>query len=161
MIRHGLFRPWFELTDGQFCYGKLSYRNFWKTTVVLETANKTWVIKRKGIFSRSLLIEGSDGFSLGTITPELWSRKINLSMNNGFEAVYLNKKFFTRVFNLTSSQYGDILSIKIEIWAFKTPFKVSVDLDKLKSIPDKPLLTLTGINLILMKQAQAASAARS
>lgn len=161
ITRNGFFRPGFELTDGQFSYGKLSYANLWKTTTILETAQKKWIIKRKGIFNRSLLIHDHDGMEIGIVTPEILSRKVKLSMNNGFEAMYLNKKIFTRTFSLTSDQYGDILDVKTLMWGFKKPFEISVNLDKLKSIPDLPLLALLGVNLILIKQAQAAAAAGS
>jgi hypothetical protein len=159
IVRNGFFRPVFELTDGQFVYGKLSYPSMWKTRTILETAQKTWIIKRKGIFKRSLLIVDTNEMEIGTVTPEILSRRVNLSLNNGFTATYLNKKIFTRTFSLTSDQYGDILDIKTVLWGFKKPFEVSVDLDKLKSIPDMPLLALLGVNLILIKQAQAAAAA--
>ncbi|MDN3580934.1 hypothetical protein [Mucilaginibacter flavus] len=158
ITRTGFFRPYFELSGGQFTYGKLSYASLWKTKMILESAQNTWIIKRKGAFSRSLLVTDSNEMELGIVTPELLSRKVNLMMNNGFEAVYLAKKLFTRTFSLTSEQYGDILDIKTELWGMKKPFTITVDLDKLKQIPDMPLLALLGVNLILMKQAQAAAA---
>ncbi|WP_184549400.1 hypothetical protein [Mucilaginibacter sp. FT3.2] len=161
IVRNGFFKPSFELTDGQFVYGKLSYASVLKTRTTLETAQKTWIVKRKGIFNRSLLIIDSNEMELGVVTPELLSRKVNLNMSDGFTATYLNKKMFTRTFSLTNDQYGDILDIKTSLWGFKKPFKVSVDLDKLKAIADMPLLVLLGVNLILLKQAQAAAAAGS
>ena len=159
VIRHGFFRPWFELTDGQFSYGKFSYVNLWKTSSILAAAHNTWIIKRKGVFSRSLLINDTNDMEIGTITPELWSPKIMLSMNDGFEAVYLKKKVFTHTFTLTNTQYGDMMNIKTELLGFKTPFKVSVDLNQLKNVPNLPLLALLGINLILLKQERAAASA--
>jgi len=146
VLRHGFFKLWFELTDGQFWYGKLSYGSLWKTTFILETDKKTW-------------ISDAEVANLGSVTPEVWSRKVILRMNDGFEAIYLNKKLFTRTFNLTSNQLGDILNIQSALWSFKTPFKVSLDLDMLKKIPNLPLLALLGVNLLLIKQAKAANAA--
>lgn len=159
VLRHGFFKPWFELTDGQFCYGKLSYGNFWKTITVLEIEKKTWVIKRKGVFKRSFLINDTNEMNLGQVTPEIWSRRIRLSMNDGFEAVYLNKKLISRTFSLTSDQFGDILNVRTALWSIKRPFQISFDLNMLKQIPDLPLLALLGINLVLIKQAKAANAA--
>jgi len=159
VIRHGFWRPWFELTDGQFCYGKLSYDGLWKVGAILESAQKTWIIKSKGIFSRVLLINDTDGMQIGTITPEIWSRKTMLSLNDGFEAVYLNKKVFTRTFSLINTQYGDLLNIKQESWKLKTPFKIFLEPDALKNIPNPPLLALLGINLVLQNQKKAAASA--
>ncbi len=161
IIRNGFFRPTFELSDGQFSYGKLSYASLWKTTMILESAKQTWIIKRKAIFSRTLLIKDTNEMELGAVTPEILSRKVKLSMNNGFEAMFAYKKLFTRTFSLVSDQYGEILGVKAVMWGFKKPFEVSVDLDKLKAIPDMPLLALLGVNLVLIKQAQAANAAGS
>lgn len=159
VIRHGFWRPWFELSDGQFCYGKLSYNSLWKTASVLESAQKTWIIKRKGIFSRALLINDTDGMLAGTITPEIWSRKTMLNLADGFEAVYLNKKIFTRTFSLINTQYGDLLNIKTESWKLKTPFKVFIEPAIIKNIPNLPLLALLGVNLVLQSQERAAASA--
>jgi hypothetical protein len=159
ILRKGFFRPTFELSDEQFSYGKLSYASMWKTKMILESAQKTWFIKRKAIFSRTWLIKDKNEMELGAVTPELLSRKVKVSMNDGFEAMFSYKKLFTRTFTLVSDQHGDILSIKTAMWGFKKPFEVSVDLDKLKKIPDMPLLALLGVNLILIKQAQAAASA--
>jgi hypothetical protein len=159
VIRHGFWRPWFELTDGQFCYGKLSYNSLWKTASVLESAQKTWIVKRKGIFSRALLINDVDGMLIGTITPEIWSRKTMLNLDNGFEAVYLNKKIFTRTLSLINTQYGDLLNIKTESWKLKTPFKIFMEPAVIKNIPNLPLLALLGVNLVLQSQERAAASA--
>lgn len=159
VLRNGFFRPSFELTDGQFSYGKLSFPNLWKTTVLLEAEKQTWTVKRKGIFSRLLIIYDNNGMELGVVTPEVFKRTVKLSMNNGFEAAYLYKKIITRTFSLTSDQYGDILDIKTVVWGVKKPFEITADLDKLKKLPEMPLLALLGVNLILMKQRQAAAAA--
>ncbi|WP_183562901.1 hypothetical protein [Mucilaginibacter sp. SP1R1] len=157
--RNGFFRPSFNLTDGQFSYGKLSYASIWKTVTILETAQQTWTIKRKGIFSRTLIITGQNDEELGMVIPEVWSRKIKLNMNNGFDAEFFNKKLFTRTFSLVNDSYGDILSIKTGLWSFKTPFAITFNLDLLKSIPNLPLMALLGVNLILIKQAQSAATA--
>jgi len=159
VIRHGFWRPWFELSDGLFCYGKLRYEGVWKPAMILEADKKTWIIKRKGLFSRVMLIYDTDGMEAGTVMPEVWSGKIKLSLNNGFEAVYLNKKLFTRTFSLISSQGTDLLNIKAEVWKLKTLFKVFIEPDALKRTDDLPLLTLLGINLILLRRKQAAAAA--
>jgi hypothetical protein len=159
VLRHGFFRPWYELTDGQFCYGKLTYTALLKRVCVIETDQGAWTIKRKGFMSRILLIEQPEKETIGSITPELWSRKIALSMNNGFEAIFLNKKILSRTHTWISDQYGDIVNIESKLWSWGKPFKVNIDLNLLKSVPTLPLLALLGIHLILLKQAKAAAAA--
>jgi hypothetical protein len=49
VIRHGFFRSWYELTDGQFIYGKLSYVGWTRPTAILETASNRWEIVPKGL----------------------------------------------------------------------------------------------------------------
>ena len=159
VIRRGFWRPWFELTDGQFCYGKLSYDGLWKVGAILESAQKTWIVKSKGAFSRVLLINDTDGMLIGMITPEIWSRKIILSLHDGFEAVYLNKKILTRTLSLINTQYGDLMNIKTEAWKLKTPFKVFIEPAVIKNIPNLCLLALLGINLVLQNQKKAAASA--
>ncbi|MES2277399.1 MAG: hypothetical protein V4592_15350 [Bacteroidota bacterium] len=160
VIRHGWFRPWYELTDGQFMYGKLSYAGWLRRTATAEVAGNSWIIKCKGAFSRSLFIKKSETEIIGEIKPEIWTRKIRVAMNNGFDAVFTAKKLFCRTFSLTNDQYGDMFSIEPNIWKFKTPFRVTFNQTYLKTIPDMPLLMLTGIYLVLLRQQQAAAAAQ-
>jgi hypothetical protein len=159
ITKHGFWQPWFELTDGQFIYGKLSQSGFWKPTIILETAQKTWLIKRKGAFNRSLTIDDANGAEIGIIVPELFSNKIKLTLSNGFEATYLKKKTFSRTFSLISDQYGDIMDIKTALWTIKKPFNISITPGLAKSVPDIPLMALLGIKLIMIRQARANASA--
>lgn len=159
IARKGWFKPVFTLTDGQFDYGKLSHTGFWKPVSILETANNTWLIKRKGALKRSLIINDINDIEIGTIVPELFTRKIKLSLSNGFEATYLNKKIFKRTFSLINDQYGDILDIKTALWSVKKPFNISINPDLIKNMPDIPLFALLGVKLIMIKQAQAQASA--
>ena len=159
VLRHGFFKSYFELTDGQFYYAKLSQLSIWKPIMLIETAQGSWVIKRKHLFSRTIFIQQPEDVIAGTVTPELLSRKINLTMNDGFEAKFLAKAFFTRTYTWVSDQYGDILEIKPSLWSWKNAFKVTINLNLLKDIPALPLLPLLGVNLILLKQSQAAAGA--
>jgi len=79
-------------------------------------------------------------------------------MDNDFKASFITKAFLSRTYTWTNDQYGDILSITPSLWSFKTPFKITLELNLLKTIPALPLLTLLGINLILLRQSQAAAA---
>jgi|GEM_PF-859196 len=159
LTREGWFKPVFTLTDGQFDYGKITQTGFWKPVITLESAQNIWFIKRKGAFKRSLIINDINDMEVGSVVPELFSSKIKLSLNNGFEATYLNKKIFKRTFSLIHDQYGDILDIKTALWSVKKPFDISINLDLIKTIPDIPLLALLGIKLIMIKQAQAHASA--
>ena len=158
VLRHGFWRPWYELTDGQFSYGKLTYSGALKRTCLLETATGSWVVKRKGWLSRKLTIEQSGGAEIGMITPEIWSRKILVELNDGFAANFFNKKLLSRTFTWVSEQYGDMLSVQAKAFSRNRPFIVHIDTNMVNTLPHMPLLALLGINLVLLKQAEAAAA---
>lgn len=158
VIRHGFWRPWYELTDGQFSYGKLTYTGILKYSCILETASGSWIVKRKSWVGRKLTIEQPDNVEIGLITPEIWSRKIKLELNSGLTATFYNKKILSRTCTWVNDQLGDILNIETKLWSRKQPFIVKIDPDMIKKVPELPLLALLGINLILLKQAQAAAA---
>jgi hypothetical protein len=61
VLRHGFLRPWYELTDGQFSYGKLTYTSALKRACTLETASGNWTVKRKSWLGRKFIIEQPDG----------------------------------------------------------------------------------------------------
>ncbi|WP_121809853.1 hypothetical protein [Mucilaginibacter kameinonensis] len=157
VLRHGFWRPWYELTDGQFSYGKLTYTGALKRNCILETAKGSWMVKRKSWVGRKLIIEQPDGMETGLITPEIWSRKITLELNNGLTATFYNKKILSRTYTWVNEQLGDILSVETKLWSRKQPFIIKIDPDMIKKVPELPLLALLGINLVLLKQAEAAA----
>ena len=159
VMRHGFFRPWFELSDGQFSYGKLSSISIWRNTVAIETAQDSWIIKRKSLMSRIFFIQQPEGANVGTVTPEILSRKTVLNMDNGFTAALNSKAFFSRTYIWANDQYDEMVAIKPSAWSYKTPFTVTIDLNLEKNIPYLPLLALLGVSLILLKQAAQAATA--
>lgn len=159
VTRNGFFRPTYILSDDLYTYGDITYTGTFRWTSILTIAEDSWTIRRKGIFSRTLLIYNNNAAYVGSVTPEIWNRKIKLIMENGFAADFYNKKILSRTNTWISDQYGDIVSIQTNIWGFKTPFKVVIEPNSLQPVPELPLLTLLGINLVLLKQAQAAQAA--
>jgi hypothetical protein len=159
VLRHGFWRPWYELTDGQFSYGKLTYIGALKCNCILETADGSWMIKRKNWLGRKFIIEQpQSGIEIGLITPETWCRKISLDMNNGLTAKFYNKKIISHNYTWVSEQLGDILNVQTKFWSRKRPFIVKIEQDMVKKIPELSLLALLGVNLVLLKQAEAAAA---
>lgn len=157
ITRVGLFRPWYELTDGQFCYGKLSYVFSFKKLCTIETGRGSWVLKRKGFTNKTFLFQQPEDVTIGTITPELWSRKQAISINNDFEGTFLNKTMFSRTLTLASDQHGDMFNIESKLWQGKTPFLVSITPNLLQNLPALSLLILLGVHLVLQKKAEIAA----
>ena len=158
ITRHKWMFPYYELTDGQFVYGKMSYKGSFKRYAIIETAQGIWTIKRKGLFNRSLLLNRNEEETIGTITPEIWKRNVAIRLDNGFEAAYQYKKLFTRSFSLMSETLGDILHITQKPFGIKKPLTVTVEPIKQKFDVNIPLLIFVGVHIILLRQAQAAAA---
>lgn len=160
--KHKWFFPYFELTDGQFVYAKLSYKGTFKRYAIIETAEGTWTAKRAGFFSRALNINLGEEKTIGQVVPEVWKRNVAIRMDNGFEGTFLYKKLFTNTMFFTSSITGDLFQLKHKAFGISKPFEIELDKNHQRSTqndaPPLPLLILLGVNLILLRQAQAAAA---
>jgi hypothetical protein len=158
IVKNGFWYPAYELTDGQFVYGQLSYRANFKRDGVIETAQGTWTIKRKGWFKRSFLLNQNEDETIGTLIPETWLRNVNLKMDSGFEASYQYKKILSRSLVLTHDTLGDILKITGKAFNFKRPYTITLEqITQQNDMPPIPLLALIGVNIILIRQQQAAA----
>ncbi|PAW94472.1 hypothetical protein CKK33_13630 [Mucilaginibacter sp. MD40] len=124
--RVGWWRPYYELSDGQFTYARLSYKSIFNRYAILEFAAGLFTIKRKSLIGRTMLLNHGEDEVIGEIEPAIWKRDVKLNMNNGFEAIYKFKKLFGRSFTLLNESQGDILEIKQLIWSFKQPFSVTL-----------------------------------
>ncbi|AMR33144.1 hypothetical protein A0256_17835 [Mucilaginibacter sp. PAMC 26640] len=159
--RKGWFNPCFELTDGQFVYGKLSHSGTFKRTVRIETADGYWTLKRGSLFSRVMDLRRNEDERSGTLSPEIWKNKIVLKMANGFEAEFIRKKLLSSSHTWDAGLYGELLQIKLKPFSFKTPYVVTINTDNTKSeksgIPPLPLLTLMGVSIIIHRQKEAAA----
>ena len=156
VTRCGWFHPVYELTDGQFSYGKLSYKGWTQRSAVIETADTVWTVVPTSIFSRKFLININGG-NVGEVAQDIWSRKTTVSMNNGFRALFMTKKLISRTYTLMNDEYGDIFNLKQAFWTIKKPFSISYDQTILKKLPDLPLLMLLGVHQALLRQQQAAA----
>ncbi|RFZ90920.1 hypothetical protein D0C36_18395 [Mucilaginibacter conchicola] len=159
VTRIGWWRPYYELSDGQFIYARLSYKGTFKRYAIIDSAADTFTIKRKSLISRTLMFNRGEDETIGELQPSAWKRDVELKMNNGFEAIYLFKKLFSRAYTLTSNAYGDILDVKQIAWGIKKPFTVSFAADNYQQgKPDVAVLTMIGVHFILYRQQQAAAA---
>jgi hypothetical protein len=158
VVKTGFWHPAYELTDGQFVYGQLSYRANFKRDGVIETAQGTWTIKRKGWFKRSYDINKNEDETIGTLIPEIWVRDVNLKMDSGFEAAYQYKRILSRSIVLTHDTLGDILQITAKLFNFKRPYTITLEqIKQPDNMPTIPLLALIGLNVILIRQQKAAA----
>lgn len=157
--RVGWFHPYFELTDGQFIYGKLNHSGTFKRDVRIETADGFWTLKRGGWFTRVMNLNKNEDEQIGTVTPAIWKNKISLKMENGFEATLVRKDIFIASHVWNTERYGELLSMKLKPFCFKTPYIVTVNPGLTKktstAIPSLPLLALLGLSIIIHRQRHA------
>lgn len=159
VTRHKWFFPYYELTDGQFVYAKLSYKSAFKKYAVIETAQGMWTIKRKGLLSRTQLLNQGEDDTIGNLIPATWKRDMDLKMDNGFEATYLYKSLFAKSITLVSNTLGDLMQITARPFGIKKPFMVTFDNTLTQSsTPPLPLLAMIGVNVVLVRQQHAAAA---
>jgi len=112
MVRKGWFSHEYELTDKIYNYGKITYHRLSVCKATAITATDTWIFKREGIFSRTLLITGEDMAIIGRATQELFSRKVVLTLQTGFSAEFNRPSIWSRVGIWRSTGYGEIMHIK-------------------------------------------------
>jgi len=154
MIRKGWFSPDYELTDNVYSYGKITYRrlSMYKATVV--TAADTWMFKREGIFSRTLLITNQDGVTLGRATQELFSRKIVFTLQTGFSAEFYRPSIWAREYIWESSGYGKIMHIHSSPFSLTDTIYIDQSLAPATVIP---LLAFLGSYLIILRRKRQAA----
>lgn len=159
VARKGWFKPVYTLTDGQFDYGAISCAGTFGRTKNIETAEAKFSVKPKGFFGKEVeIIDQDKAEVIGRYKKNGWDTRIALQMNNGFSALLKKGKgFFSRKMIWTDEQYGDYIEIN-HCGRLSKPFKIKLETNNIKNKLPLVLLTLIGVNFILIKQAQAASA---
>jgi hypothetical protein len=152
--RKRLFFPWYELTDGQLTYGKISYRGLLRRTAVVETASDTWLFEYDGFFTRTLKIS-SQGEVTGKLKLCLFS-KASLSMNDGFGAEFFRDDIFPASFGWHTDRFGEIVKLKKNYFTFRS-INLTLDPNAAK-ISIVPLLCFLGSHLIILRQRRKAGA---
>jgi hypothetical protein len=159
VTKRGWIHPCYQLTDGQFCYGKLKYTSWTRRGAWLETFDGVWRVSPKSWLSQSFFIWSSEGEKLGEVIQKWWSCKMNIVLKDNFEAAFTRKKFFSKSYTLANDQAGEILKVDQKYFNFKRPLTVTFEPNLIKTIPNLPLLMLLGVQLVLFRQAEAAAAA--
>jgi hypothetical protein len=154
MIRKGWFSPEYELTDNVYSYGKITYRRLSMCKATVTTANNTWILKRKGIFSRTLLITNQDGMILGQATQELFSRKVVFALQTGFSAEFYKPSIWARKYVWESGGYGKIMHIHSNPFRLRNTIYIDQSMAPAALIP---LLTFLGSYLIILRRKRQAA----
>lgn len=159
IVRKGWFKPVYTLTDGQFNYGSITCLGMFTRLKNIETAEAKFTIKPQGFFGKQVdIINESNGEVIGSYKKSAWETSVALNMNNGLNSTLKKGKgiFCTKMY-WGDEQNGDYIEIK-HVNKLSKPFKVKFEPNSSKTKLPLALLTLIGVNFIVVKQAQAASA---
>jgi hypothetical protein len=155
LMRRSFFFPWYELTDGQFNYGKLSYEGFFRRTALVETANANYRIEHEGFFSRTLKIS-SNNTLIGKLQLGLFS-KAALMMHDGFEAEFSRDSVWNRNYVWNTNRFGEIIKLTEALFSFKKVLTTTVDPNSV-NLEALPLLCFLGSHLIILRRNQRRAA---
>ena len=155
VVRHGWYNSSFELTDGQFNYGTISFRRFCRRSGTVETANGSWEFS-KPFFSRVATISKPGGELIGKVDQGYFDRCNKLVMNGGFAADFKRTGFFPTEFTWSKDSQGEILRSRQRHFNFNSP--LTVILNPTVKITEMPLLTFLSIYLLLLRQRRKGAA---
>jgi len=147
--RRSFFFPWYELTDGQFTYGKLSYEGLFRRTTIVELADRTYKIEFESFFSRTMNII-LNGEMIGKCKLGLFS-KASLAMNDGFEAELSRDSVWTRGYAWNTSRFGEIVKLTEALFSYKKIVTITIDPNSV-NIDNMPLLCFLGSHLIILRR---------
>ncbi|WP_342648615.1 hypothetical protein [Mucilaginibacter sp. CSA2-8R] len=151
--REGFWRPVYQFTDGQYSYGLLRHEGFWRTKVIMETANQNWITDGNKWKKRA--VKNEKGEELATLSHNFWGTKITFTANDGFTATF-EKPSVWRGLTVWKAAAG-ITLLSIEPRLFKTPsIKVNPEAKS-----NKWILMLAFLALELSLEAQKRAAAAS
>jgi len=149
LTRRSFFFPWYELGDGQFVYGKLSYEGLLRRKAVIELADRTYRVEFEGFFSRMMNII-LNGEVIGKCKLGLFS-KAELTMNEGFEAEFLRDSIWTRSFSWNTSRFGEVMKLTEALFTYKKVVTITVDPNSV-NIDHMLLLCFLGSHLIILRR---------
>jgi hypothetical protein len=151
VVRHGIYNPLFEITDGDYCYAeintKLNSIGVEKDKWIFKK-NKTWTGKYA-----TVMINNFKDENIGSLTYNEMKHAL-LQLNDGFKASFIKKNSFFSHLSPTyiwaHSSYGDIITIEQSKWRFKKMFKITLDDKFMKDVPDLlSLMILYGVGFML------------
>ncbi len=151
LVRKGWFSPEYKLTDNTYCYGEIKYHRLSNRKATATSANETWIFKRDGIFSRTLLITDQNGALIGKATQNWLARRIILTMQTGFAAQYYRPSIWSWNSIWTSGSYGDIMHFSSNPFSLKDTIYVDQSTAPQTLIP---LLTFLGAYLIILRRRE-------
>jgi hypothetical protein len=153
LTRQGWFSREYELTDNVYSYGQLAYRRLSRRKAIVTTATDSWTFQIESVFSRTILIMDQNGEIIGKATRGLFSRRILLTMNNGFQGEFYRPSIWLREYVWESGEYGKIMHIHSNPFSLMDLVGINQSMAPAALIP---LLTFLGSYLIILRRRRKA-----
>lgn len=154
LIQKKWYKQQYELTDDAFVYGQIYNAKGWKQSTILRTDKGEFKICSS--FSGKFTVKTIDDVELGSTSQKLFNRRITLTMNDGFKAVYYNPSIWKSRYVWEDEQGNEIMSIKYNGFSRK---KAEFTFNRpAAQIPNFNILVLLAVKFLLMRQAAAIAA---
>ena len=152
LVRDGLFSRHYVLKDGTATYGEMSFHTPW--VVFVETAESKLTMAPAGLFSRTINILDIGDQIIGTAHRPWLSRKVNLTLQTGFKAIFYRRNLFSRTYVWEADGIGEVLEISSSIFSWTDNITVQNTMAPQSVIPT---LIFLGRFLITLRRRKRAA----
>lgn len=152
LVRDGLFSRHYVLKDDNGTFGEMSFHTPW--VVFVETAEAKLTLAPAGLFSRTINILDNGDQIIGTATRPWLSRKVNLTLQTGFKAVFYRRNIFSRHCVWEADGIGEVLDISSSVFSWTDGITVQNSTAPQNVIP---LLIFLGRFLITLRRRKRAA----
>lgn len=152
LVRDGLFARHYVLKDDSGTYGEMSFHTPW--IVFVETAEVKLTLAPAGLFSRTINILDNGDQIIGTAHRPWLSRKVNLTLQTGFKAIFYRRNVFSRTYVWEADGIGEVLQISSSVFSWTDTITVQNSMAPQAVIP---MLIFLGRFLITSRRRRRAA----
>lgn len=116
LVRDGLFSRHYVLKDDSAVFGEMNFHTPW--VVFFETAHAKLTLAPAGLFSRTINILDKGDQVIGTAHRPWLSRKVNLTLQTGFKAIFYRRNIFSCEYTWEADGIGEVLQISSSIFSW-------------------------------------------
>ncbi|MVN22537.1 hypothetical protein [Mucilaginibacter arboris] len=154
--RHGLLQSYYELTDEKSTFGKLKFGGLFLRQASVETAQGTWIFKRKSFFSKIITITDNKGLPVAQLAKKWFSKSVLLTMADGTRNLFSHPSFWKRKYTFTNDR-GKVMEFQSR-FADRNPVKIILP-KNFQPNNQTLLMAFTGAYLLLVMRREKAAAA--
>lgn len=152
LVRDGLFSRHYVLKNDGSTYGEMNFHTPW--VVFVETAESKLTMAPAGLFSRTINILDIGDQIIGTATRPWLSRRVNLTLQTGFKAIFYRPNIFSRTYVWEADGIGEVLEISSSIFSWTDTITIRNSMAPQSVIPT---LIFLGRFLITLRRRRRAA----